>query len=53
VHMWTSELSPARAALPEHVADACIRVLGVRDSPTTALRARSRREMARHTAATQ
>lgn len=53
VHMWTSELSRERAALPEHVADACIRVLGVPDSPTSALRARSRREMARYTAATQ
>jgi AcrR family transcriptional regulator len=53
VHMWTSELSPERAALPEHVADACIRVLGVPDSPTTVLHVRSRHEMARYTAATQ
>jgi AcrR family transcriptional regulator len=49
VNMWTSQSSPERSALPEHVADACIRVLGVPDSATPGLRARSHRELARHT----
>jgi AcrR family transcriptional regulator len=49
VNMWTSQSSPERSALPEHVADACIRVLGVPDSATPGLRTRSHRELARHT----
>jgi AcrR family transcriptional regulator len=42
--------NPQRSALPEHVADACIRVLGVPDAATPALRARSRCELARNAA---
>jgi hypothetical protein len=37
--------------LPEHVADACIRVLGMPDSATLVLRTRSQLELARHAAA--
>ena len=29
VNMWTKQPGPERARLPEHVADACIRVLGM------------------------
>ncbi|HEX2286118.1 MAG TPA: TetR/AcrR family transcriptional regulator [Mycobacterium sp.] len=48
-NMWGKQPAHARAQLPEHVADACIRVLGVPDSATAGLRARSQRELARHT----
>lgn len=48
VNMWTKQPGPQRSALPEHVADACIRVLGMPDSATHALRVRSRRELARY-----
>jgi hypothetical protein len=37
--------------VPEHVADACIRVLGMPDSATPVLRARSQLELARYAAA--
>lgn len=47
VHMWNTQPSRERSALPEQVADACIRVLGVPDA-APALRARSRRELARY-----
>ena len=52
VNMWTTEPGPERSALPEHVADACIRVLGMSEGATPALRARSRRELARYAGAT-
>ncbi|MDT5015806.1 MAG: hypothetical protein QOD39_1966, partial [Mycobacterium sp.] len=48
VNMWTPEPSRERTALPEHVADACIRVLGMSESTTPGLRVRSRRELARY-----
>ncbi len=53
VNMWTKEPSPKRSALPEHVADACIRVLGMPDSATPALRARSQLELTRYEAGGQ
>jgi AcrR family transcriptional regulator len=52
VNMWTKQPSPHHAALPEHVADACIRVLGIPDSATPGVRARSRLELARYVAVT-
>jgi AcrR family transcriptional regulator len=48
VNMWTKDPGPERSTLPEHVADACIRVLGLPDSATPQLRARSHVELARH-----
>jgi hypothetical protein len=45
VNMWTKQPGPERARLPEHVADACIRVLGMPESATQALRARSQLEL--------
>ncbi|MDT7766675.1 MAG: hypothetical protein QOC63_6095 [Mycobacterium sp.] len=48
VNMWTKQPGPDREKLPEHVADACIRVLGMPDSATPGLRARSRLELARY-----
>jgi AcrR family transcriptional regulator len=53
VNMWTKQPGPDRSALPEHVADACLRVLGMPDSATPALRARSQLELARYGAAKQ
>jgi AcrR family transcriptional regulator len=50
VNMWTRQPGPERSMLPEHVADACIRVLGMPDSATPALRARSHLELTRHAA---
>jgi AcrR family transcriptional regulator len=50
VNMWTNRPGPDRTKLPEHVADACIRVLGMPDSATPGLRARSRVELARYSA---
>jgi hypothetical protein len=50
VNMWTKQPGPERARLPEHVADACIRVLGMPDSATPKLRARSHLELTRHAA---
>jgi AcrR family transcriptional regulator len=46
VNMWTKQPDPRRTGLPEHVADACIRVLGMPETATPALRARSRLELA-------
>jgi AcrR family transcriptional regulator len=51
VNMWTAEPSRERSALPEHVADACMRVLGMSESATPRLRARSRRVLARYASA--
>jgi AcrR family transcriptional regulator len=48
VNMWTTQPSSERSRLPEHVADACIRVLGLPDSDAGAIRVRSHRELARH-----
>jgi AcrR family transcriptional regulator len=53
VNMWTKHPSAKRSALPEHVADACIRVLGMPDSATPGLRARSQLELARYEASGQ
>ena len=50
VNMWTTPPGPDRTKLPEHVADACIRVLGLPDSVTPALRARSHLELTRYSA---
>lgn len=47
VNMWTKQPGPEREKLPEHVADACIRVLGLPDSATPELRMRSHLELAR------
>jgi hypothetical protein len=51
VNMWHKQPGPDRMKLPEHVADACIRVLGMPDSATPVLRARSQLELARYAAA--
>jgi AcrR family transcriptional regulator len=48
VNMWTKRPGPERTKLPEHVADACIRVLGMPDSATPGLRARSHLELSRY-----
>jgi AcrR family transcriptional regulator len=53
VNMWSKQPGPNRAALPEHVADACIRVLGMPDSATLGLRARTQLELARYDAGRQ
>jgi AcrR family transcriptional regulator len=50
VNMWSTPPGRERTELPMHVADACVRVVGVADSATTALRARSSEEIRRHTA---
>jgi AcrR family transcriptional regulator len=50
VNMWTKPPGPERSRLPEHVADACIRVLGMPDSATPKLRARSHLELTRYAA---
>lgn len=51
VNMWTKQPGPDQRRLPEHVADACIRVLGMPDSAAPALRARSHLELTRYAAA--
>jgi AcrR family transcriptional regulator len=51
VNMWTKQSGPDSSALPEHVADACIRVLGMPDTAMPALRARTELELARYDAA--
>jgi AcrR family transcriptional regulator len=51
VNMWNKPPGPERAELPEHVADACIRVLGMPDTATPALRARSHLELTRYAGA--
>jgi hypothetical protein len=48
VNMWSMPAGPDRSELPVHVADACMRVLGIPDDATPALRARSRQEVERH-----
>jgi AcrR family transcriptional regulator len=49
VNMWSLPAGQERAELPVHVADACMRVLGIPDAQTPALRMRSRREVERYT----
>lgn len=48
VNMWADRHDGERAELPMHVADACVRVLGLPDSQTPALRASTTRELARY-----
>lgn len=48
INMWTNEPSRECSALAEHVADACIRVLGMSESTMPGLRARSRCELERY-----
>lgn len=48
VNMWDAR-GPEREDLPGHVADACLRVLGITDDALPALRERSRQEVRRHT----
>jgi hypothetical protein len=50
VNMWTARPGPERTRLPEHIADACIRVLGMPDSVTPRLRVRSHLELTRYAA---
>jgi AcrR family transcriptional regulator len=49
VNMWSVPSGPQRDELPFHVADACLRVLGIPDSATGALRDRSSAEVSRYT----
>jgi AcrR family transcriptional regulator len=51
VNMWSVPAGPERTELPVHVADACLRVLGIPDDAITPLRERSRAEVARYTRA--
>lgn len=48
VNMWSVPPGPERSALPVHVADACMRVLGIPDDETPALRERTRHEVQRY-----
>ncbi|MEV0674830.1 TetR/AcrR family transcriptional regulator [Mycobacterium sp. NPDC050441] len=48
VNMWSMPAGPGRCEMPFHVADACLRVLGVLDDAAAALHTRSRREIDRH-----
>jgi AcrR family transcriptional regulator len=41
VNIWSMPAGPQRSELPIHVADACVRVLGVADDVTAALRRRT------------
>lgn len=49
VNMWSVPPGPERTELPVHVADACLRVLGVPDAETVALPERTRAEIGRYT----
>ena len=49
VNMWSVPPGQERSALPMHVADACMRVLGIPDAEAAALGERTRREVARYT----
>ncbi|TQR78818.1 TetR/AcrR family transcriptional regulator, partial [Mycobacterium hodleri] len=49
VNMWSVPPGPDRDELPVHVADACLRVLGVDDAETPALRQRTESEISRYT----
>ncbi|WKG05525.1 TetR/AcrR family transcriptional regulator [Mycolicibacterium sp. HK-90] len=48
VNVWSMPAGAERAEMPFHVADACMRVLGIPDDAAAALRCRSRREIDRH-----
>lgn len=48
VNMWSGQPRPNRAELPHHVADACLRVLGVTDEMLPLLRAGTRESLIRH-----
>ena len=48
VNMWSVPRGPERSELPFHVADACLRVLGIPDDATPAVRERSRDEVERY-----
>ncbi|MDP9167535.1 MAG: TetR/AcrR family transcriptional regulator [Actinomycetota bacterium] len=48
-NMWSVPPGPERTELPVHVADACLRVLGVPDAETVALRERTSAEIGRYT----
>jgi AcrR family transcriptional regulator len=45
VNMWSVPPGPERSALPVHVADACMRVLGISDRDTPAIRERTSIEL--------
>jgi AcrR family transcriptional regulator len=47
VNMWSVPPGPERSELPGHVADACLRVLGIRDGAISAVRERTRVEVDR------
>ncbi|GAS90058.1 TetR family transcriptional regulator [Mycolicibacterium brisbanense] len=49
VNMWSMPAGPQRAELPFHVADACMRVLGLSDDAAADRRERSHLEIDRHT----
>jgi AcrR family transcriptional regulator len=51
VNMRAKRAVAERSSLPEHVADACIRVLGVPNGEISGLQARTRIELARYAAA--
>lgn len=48
VNMWSVPTGPGRSDLPVHVADACLRVLGVLDAATPRLQERSRQLIEGH-----
>src|SRR6202158_2211507 len=48
VNMWSKRPGPDRASLPEHVADAGLRVLGIPNTAMPELRARSHADLARY-----
>lgn len=49
VNMWSTPPGTARSELPMQVADACMRVLGVPDAETPALRERTKQAIQRYT----
>ena len=49
VNMWSVPPGDERAELPIHVADACMRVLGIPDDETPTLRERTRAQIERYT----
>ena len=49
VNMWSVPAGAERDELPRHVADACMRVLGIPDHQTPALGTRTRSEIERYT----
>ena len=51
VNMWSVPPGAERTELPIHVADACMRVLGIADGDNPALRARTTEEIERYTGA--